>query len=370
PSLDVRFENPPGGPGGPNVHTLETNMILGSDGIIRMGATISSIDGEKFEIRHLPKKLDGALQDASYTFYAEALSQTPDTLPYSAVIVRDVVPEKGAGFLLIEGGNLAEPETYERYDVNDLLPLENGGFIAVGDNGLAMRYENGEFANLFPLTQLNLNAICEKDGAFYVAAERGTLFEFKDNIWTEMPSPVKNELRTVVCADDAIYAAGDSVILKFAGGTVEEAPEGSKNDFYGSYFADGVLWVVGDYGAVLRLDAGKWDYLKPPLTQKALRSIHGNGSSNIFAVGDGGTILHYDGNSWQQMMSPVNSPLNDVFVSEDGTVWAAGAFGVILRYDGLEWKDVSLTGVKTEFTTISYGQGAGIAMGRNTLIIS
>lgn len=368
-SLEVRFENPPGGPGGPNIHTLETNMVLGSDGIIRMGPTITSIDGEKFKVSHLPEKLAGVLQDTSYTFYAEALSQTPDTLPYSAVVVRDVVPDRGADFLLIEGGEIMKPETYDRYDVNDLLPLETGGLIAVGDDGLAIRFENGEFTNLFPLTQLNLNSVCERDGALYVAAERGTLYEFKDNIWTEIPSPVKKELRTVACADEAIYAAGDSVILKFSGGTPEEMPEVGKSDLYGSYFSDGVLWFVGDYGAILRSSAGVWDALKPPLTKKTLRSVNGSGSS-IFAVGDGGVILHYDGDSWQQMESPVKSPLNDIFVSDDGTAWAAGAFGVILRFDGVEWKEVSLPDVKTEFTAISYSQGSGVVMGRNTLVIS
>ncbi|MFC1591871.1 MopE-related protein [Thermodesulfobacteriota bacterium] len=67
------------------------------------------------------------------------------------------------------------------------------------------------------------------------------------------------------------------------------------------------------------------------ITGEKLRAVWGTASDNVFAVGNNGTILHYDGSDWAAMSSPVTVNLKGIYGVDEETAFIVGGSGTILK---------------------------------------
>jgi hypothetical protein len=100
------------------------------------------------------------------------------------------------------------------------------------------------------------------------------------------------------------------------------------------------VWVVGQQGRIAHRTANSWTIAVPgQIGAPTLRSMSGNGPSNILTVGDMGTVRHYDGTTWQTLQSGTTRQLFAVFMLANGTAWitgdgsTTGGSTVLLHYD-------------------------------------
>ena len=110
------------------------------------------------------------------------------------------------------------------------------------------------------------------------------------------------------------------------------------------------VWVVGDYGAILRWNGIAWEGLRSNVTAD-LHGVFGTASDNVWAVGDGGTVLRYDGDQWRVQDIATTRDLRDIWGVGTDFLIAVGDAGTIFTYNGIAWTavqtptDVLLNGV-------------------------
>ena len=119
---------------------------------------------------------------------------------------------------------------------------------------------------------------------------------------------------------------------------VAPIPQGNTlNDSHST--TDDDVWVVGDYGTVLRWQGVAWETFETN-TVRNLNGVHAAGPNDAWAVGDSGTILRFDGTRWRVVDSGVLFNLNDIWVASANFAVAVGDSGAILTFDGNRWSQV------------------------------
>ncbi len=102
---------------------------------------------------------------------------------------------------------------------------------------------------------------------------------------------------------------------------------------------NGILWIVGAEGKVLRYDGSTWTSPATP-SDRTILTIHGNGAL-LAAVGGAGTgdilELGSDG-AWQKVTPSAIFPMmNGVYVPKDGNAVAVGGGAAIARRTAGAW---------------------------------
>lgn len=148
--------------------------------------------------------------------------------------------------------------------------------------------------------------------------------------------------------------AGSGVMYRRDGSTWSEValPEGTPllNWVFG--FGPDDVWVVGEFGTILRWNGSEWTEF-PSLTEQTLWGIWGSGPDDLWAVGGGGqtvssfepTILRFDGTSWRQQAVPALDPVSafqlfKVWGRSADDVYVVGMQGVVLHWDGTELRQI------------------------------
>jgi len=84
--------------------------------------------------------------------------------------------------------------------------------------------------------------------------------------------------------------------------------------------------------------------------QPSINSIWGNSQSNLYFVGGSGSIVHYDGTNFTLMESGTDTPIIDIWGTDENHIWATaydnsiddthpeGYESVTLFYDGTSWE--------------------------------
>jgi hypothetical protein len=118
---------------------------------------------------------------------------------------------------------------------------------------------------------------------------------------------------------------------------VKLAPSGKLLGIWGK---DGLLFAVGENGAVVRRQGNAWTPMLTP-TAKDLHCVWGFAPEDVYAAGQDGTILHYDGSEWAKVETGLD-PLAGIGLNgawgEDGHLYLVGDKGTVLHLAGSEWK--------------------------------
>ncbi len=258
------------------------------------------------------------------------------------------------------------------------------------------------------LSALNLNGVWGADGQFYVVGDKGTVLHFFEGKWKadeSLSSYNLGDVWGVSLTDIYAGAAGGTVLRKIGGAwnsqqvtqggvTINGLQALSAKAIYGGgtsgsiiahdsagwspklsndayertirdvwAFAEDDVWMVGDDGALIHLEATKWntrDIAGPFYKNHSFYGLWGrseSGTEEAWAVGEKGAILYFDGNEWVDRPSLAAVDFNDLDGDSWETVLAVGQDGALLRFDGTDWfglarvTDATLNGVATKGDT-------------------
>jgi hypothetical protein len=363
--LDVRLANAPGGPDGPNVHTLLLVVDLGSDGLLRLWPQATGLDRDHFVVRRLPRTFDGPLADANVDIYAEANSQTTDTIPYSASIERDWVP--GAGNRVLEVGQsmavVLDPDV--RPDAVGGCGLPGGGGIVLAPGGRAFAVgAAGAVSGMPSLSTRTLRACAAGPGGQVLAVgDDGVVVRWDGAVATPEDAPSSSRLLAVAWAQDGSgYAAGEGALLRrSAGGAWTRLDYGSMAPLRALALApDGSsALAVGDGGLALVIGGEEVGVVSPWPTDADLLAAAPYGPGAV-TTGSRGVafVATFDG-GFVALPAPVDADLRVAAAMADGSVLAAGSNGTFARLADGAWTVVPAPSFKGEVTTLLPGPAGG-----------
>jgi photosystem II stability/assembly factor-like uncharacterized protein len=138
---------------------------------------------------------------------------------------------------------------------------------------------------------------------------------------------------------------------------------------------DGVIWMVGSYGKIIRSDDGGTSWQEQTShTAVNLQAIAAWDSRRAVAVGNDGVVLVTDdgGANWVEVEAPRSEIVNKLLrvqVLDGGVSWAAGAGGMILfsqdwgsswerrsPQEDIAWNDVQFAGADRGWVVGEFGR--------------
>ncbi|MBN1440912.1 MAG: hypothetical protein JW929_16005 [Anaerolineales bacterium] len=201
----------------------------------------------------------------------------------------------------------------------DVAMLPGGGGWAVGERGVILRREKGEWREEESPTGSDIRRVfaLAADNAWAVADEpyavapgemryRSRLLHWNGSGWKVYPNPSETGLVVDLSFLNAKYAWGISVQTRGA----------------------------ETHHSLMRWNGKEWSAVN---RSPALNAIQILTPTEGWAVGDGGVILHWDGSAWRAVESPTDKDLDGLVFTSITSGWASSRDGVILRYALGEW---------------------------------
>ncbi len=132
--------------------------------------------------------------------------------------------------------------------------------------------------------------------------------------------------------------------------------------------ADSVYFAVGPRGAIATQSANQWQATSSGTTVD-LHGVWGTSSRNVYAVGKSGVILRWDGSTWQRDSSGTTSDLYDVWGTAIDDIYAVGQNGLILRKDGTGWRSQPSGTTQNLYRIHGASANAVFAVGLNGVVL-
>lgn len=356
--LEVTLLNVPGGPDGPNAHQLMVWMDLGPDGMLRLWPVQGGVDRDRFVVPRMPRAFTGALDGALLTFYAEANSQTADSLPYSVSRERDWIPGRDNAIARVRDGAgiVLSPDT--RPDASAGCAVEGGALVFSPQGRTWFVAPDGQ-VRAMPSAATRAVRACAVDGAaVFAVGDAGLVVRLEGDAWVREAAATPRDLFTVaVASDGTAWAGGDGVLLRRGDdGTWTQVPYGALAPIRALLAAPGGgLLGFGDGGLVLAVMAGIATPVLPFPTGEDLRAA-ANVAGLAVVVGSGGSAFVGD---WAGNLAPIPVPtwvdLRTVGTPGDATVLAGGSRGSLFRFADGAWTPIVVPGFSGEVTTLVPG---------------
>jgi len=130
------------------------------------------------------------------------------------------------------------------------------------------------------------------------------------------------------------FVAGSTGLLHWNGSTYEVRECPGVSGWNAVWGVTGVIWTVGDGGAVARWQGDTCTLLPTQSVlggPRALTDIWGSGPNNLWIVGERGSILRWRGSALELEPAGLDEDLKAVWGTASGTVWAVGNGKTILR---------------------------------------
>ncbi|MCJ7739600.1 MAG: PKD domain-containing protein [Anaerolineae bacterium] len=102
---------------------------------------------------------------------------------------------------------------------------------------------------------------------------------------------------------------------------------------------------------MIHYDGDAWNLVDGVPTLQSLNSIWGYDAGHVFVVGDWGTILRFDGEAWTTLPSGTTEHLVDIWGRNPHDVYAVGLHGTLLHFDGSTWT-IEDTGHDVDFLSV------------------
>lgn len=331
----VRWNNAPGGAGGPNVHSLYVALNLGSEGTIRLWPVMTEIDSDRFIIPNMPANLDGDLDGAVVTLYAVADSQTSDTTPYSVTDMPEFTPMKSTRSARVGASGVELLDPGEMVDAIGGCAFGETGGVILGSGGRAYLVDGAGAVSALPnFANITLRGCSSGQERILAVGDRGTIVSFDGTVVEAQQSPTTKRLNAVAMAGDkTAWAGGEQVLLHQNGdGVWSEVPYAPKVGINGvAALPDGRMIAVGDGGVVIRGNAEITSCDSPYPTKADLMAVtFVNG--RIWAAGTEGTVLTgLDGEALKAVDSQTGMDMLTFGVRADQRVFIAGAGGAMME---------------------------------------
>ncbi|MGM0577237.1 MAG: IPT/TIG domain-containing protein [Myxococcota bacterium] len=369
-TMDIRLDDPPNNPNGPDFNTALVHLDLGSDGTLEFLHHPVDVE-DTLKMKWIPKTLSGNLYDASYTILAGAFSFGADNLPYSVTFHQGIRELRDDVFW--EWGTAGwEPDsTGISQNVNDLFALDAETIFGVGTDGLLIRSVGQAWAAQDnPLKDHFEGVHAVSAGDALAVGQNGAVVHWDGLAWTPEETPTTSHLRDVWMADaDEAFAVGSYVVLhREDGAWTQMSGNTNKNlrDVWG--FAADDVWAVGNYGNVIHWDGASWSTVQTGTTQN-FRGVWGPSPDDVFVVGEAGTVLRWDGEALSPMEVDTTETLNAVWGTGPDDVYAVGDRGMLFRWDGAQWMDESPPGETNDFLAVAGGEGRVVVTGTHELLL-
>jgi len=194
----------------------------------------------------------------------------------------------------------------------------------------------------------------------YVGAAGGIILRRIGGAWTSVPvAGGAVSMNTVFGLTGALMWAGGSQSTVVVYEDVAWVPA-MTNDVSarslnaGWAFGEKDVWFIGDNGALIQRQAGKWNlapvagpYFKNHTFYGLWgRSIvpdgdAGDSQQEALAVGEKGAMLRYDGTDWTDMEGAPTVDITDIDGLSDSDMLAVGSDGLLLAWDGAAWRGLA-----------------------------
>ncbi|NOZ01076.1 MAG: hypothetical protein GXP54_04210, partial [Deltaproteobacteria bacterium] len=373
--LPVRLLNAPGGPEGPNDHSVRISLDLGSDGSLRLWPAQSGLDKDHFVFRHLPRDFNNALEGSTIQIRAQASTQSPNQIPYSASMERDWALGRSPAVARIQGDAVELLDPDFRPDATGGCGLAGGGGIVFSPGGRAWNVDAS--GNVFQMQSLSFRTLraCSslKAGGVLAVGDNGSIVRWDGSFAVQETAPTSRRLNAVDIAPDGTeFAAGDGVLLMRAPGAEWQTLDyGSKAPLNAVVTAaDSTAMAVGDGGLVVRIRDNKATPLLPYPTSQDIIAATPYGWGVLMVGSHGVSILGGFDGGFIELETPFTSDILTILAQADGTVLAAGAAGRIMRYQDGIWAELPSLGFTGEAKTLLPGaDGSAIVLSGDVALV-
>jgi hypothetical protein len=260
-------------------------------------------------------------------------------------------------------GASAEVESVAGGKVNALSSGADAA-IAVGDDGLILRYRPGDpawRAATSPVRVALFGVAQQADEAIAVG-DAGTILVLDRDVWKVEPAVTTRALRAVVYTSYGAIAVGDggTLLRRLAPGEPWRAEaSGTTGDLLGACAGLRDVWIVGRGGVlVMRAGAGPlaggWK-MHPAVTTATLHAVACDGDHAAAAVGDAGALIErLDDVDWHEVRSGTTTDLFAIAAPLGTRSWlAVGAGGAAFRLAGAP--AAVATGARWGFRAVTEG---------------
>ena len=271
---------------------------------------------------------------------AEASAPDVDVNDIAGSSWEDAVAVGSDGLVLrFDGESWAGLDRLSDKKLAAVVPLGDG-YLVVGEEGTVLTVEGDDVAVVDAGLGASLLGACSAGGKVAAVGEQGKVFTSTDGAsWVPVSSGVFDSLRDCVFdADGKLIAIGDMgriVVVDGAEGALESVST-IANLHRITTDGQGVPYVVGDNGLIMRREADGWKKVheEPGLF---LYGVHAF-SSRIVAVGWAGRIISYDSvtEEVEQVEAPDSGVLLQLWGPDAGHIFVVGKKGKMLRFEADE----------------------------------
>ncbi len=244
------------------------------------------------------------------------------------------------------------------------------GYFAVGQSGALLRsVSTSVLSSTAPLAPDFAGVSAVSSTEAWAVGDVGTIYRFDGSAWNKVTSGTGSTLRGVWAAGaDDVWAVGDA-------GTVVHVKNGSATAMSGgttqnllTVWGTGPndIWAAGAAGAVVRYTGTSFVPVTGPATSKAITSIWGNLSSNIWMVA-GPDVFVWNGNNYQKY-TPSGTDLAAV-AGYGADLYVVGTKGQLHRYSGGNFSLIE-TGTRNNLYAVALSATTLWLAGDNGTILS
>ncbi|EAU69016.1 hypothetical protein STIAU_8643 [Stigmatella aurantiaca DW4/3-1] len=142
---------------------------------------------------------------------------------------------------------------------------------------------------------------------------------------------------------DRLFAVGgppgSSRIYRFDASASQWQTTNIEDDFpdlrvlRGVWVVNGTLaYAVGERGAVLRWDDGRWEQVDFPTPTETLTAVLAFGRNSVYVTAESGKVYRYNGTGWTPYLSSETQPLNDIAGTSPEDIWVVGDKGRVFHW--------------------------------------
>jgi photosystem II stability/assembly factor-like uncharacterized protein len=187
--------------------------------------------------------------------------------------------------------------------LNDISMLDPTNGLAVGKNGVILKFSNNGWSKMESPVNEDLNSVhYVNPNAAWAVGENGTVLHYNGTAWVQQISNTTALLKDVFfLGEDNGWAVGNT-ILHYDGNAW--AIEMDEHSLYAVHFYDASEgWAVGKYGKTMKYDGTQWNLISGFVNDFFLTDVEMTGPESGWMCGwsiGGSALFHeYNGESWQ-----------------------------------------------------------------------
>ncbi|MEX1266903.1 MAG: hypothetical protein WEA08_08260, partial [Woeseia sp.] len=239
-------------------------------------------------------------------------------------------------------------ETVSGEDFLGISGSSDSNVIGVGGDGEIHRYDGTAWTQMpSPIDDDLLDVFVVDPATAFAVGEDGTAVRLVSGSWVDISgfAPGNRDLYGVWAAsENEVYAVGQKgQIYRFDGNnwSNESSAAGTDNrDIVDAWGDANYVYAMNNRGEVYIYDrqANNWIGVNDECRRgNNVRALWGDGQGNLYMVHKD-EVLRNDGNSCQ-VVADAGDDLYGIYGSPDGQIYAGGEDGTVLYFDGSTWQE-------------------------------